>query len=200
MAEPQLRRMTPEEFLAWQQLQDALHELVDGAPDLPPKMLTGTSQAHDRLVVNLIAALHAQLRGGPYRPATGSLAINIPGGNVRRPDVAIDGGSPDLRALSATEPRIIIEVISPETVDFARVRKIAEYQAIPTVSHILLVDTQAPRVDVWSRDGSVSWTQGKVDGMEGVIELPAVKASLRLADVFEGLHFGGSAGNQRESR
>jgi Uma2 family endonuclease len=90
MAQPQLRRMTPEEFLAWQQLQDALHELVDGAPELPPKMLTGTSQAHDRVVVNLIAALHVQLRGGPYRPATGSLAISIPGGNVRRPDVSVD--------------------------------------------------------------------------------------------------------------
>ena len=32
MSEPQLRRMTQDEFLAWQEHQDRLYELVDGNP------------------------------------------------------------------------------------------------------------------------------------------------------------------------
>ncbi len=41
MAQPQLHRMTPEEFFAWQQRQDKLYELVHGLPVLPLKMMTG---------------------------------------------------------------------------------------------------------------------------------------------------------------
>jgi len=64
MAEPRLQRMSAEAFFAWQAKQDRLYELVDGFPVLPLKMMTGASQAHDRAVVNIIAALHRQLRGG----------------------------------------------------------------------------------------------------------------------------------------
>jgi hypothetical protein len=49
--------MTQDEFLAWQERQDRLYELVDGVPVLPLKMMTGASQAHDRVVVNIIASL-----------------------------------------------------------------------------------------------------------------------------------------------
>ena len=50
MAEPQLRRMTQDEFFAWQQRQERAYELVDGVPVLPLKMMTGASQAHDQVL------------------------------------------------------------------------------------------------------------------------------------------------------
>jgi Uma2 family endonuclease len=90
MAEPLLRRMTQDEFFAWQERQEHLHELVDGIPVLPLKMMTGASQRHDRVAVNVIASLHGQLRGGPCRPTTDDLAVRIPSGNVRRPDVTVE--------------------------------------------------------------------------------------------------------------
>ena len=190
MAEPQLRRMTPDEFLAWQEREDRLYELVDGLPILPLKMMTGASQAHDRVVVNIIATLHRQLRGGPCRPTTDDLAVRIPAGNVRRPDVTVECGQGDRRDMTVREPRVVIEVLSPSTMSFDRIRKIPEYQTVPTVAHILLVDTEAPRVDVLSRNPDGTWRQDKLDGREATIDLPAIGASLSLADVFEGLDFG----------
>jgi Uma2 family endonuclease len=188
MAEPRLRRMTPEEFFAWQERQDKLYELVDGLPVLPLKMMTGASQAHDRVVVNIIAALHRQLRGGLCRPTTDDLAVRVPAGNVRRPDVTVECGKGDRRDTTVREPRVIVEVLSPGTMTFDRIRKIPEYQTIASVSHILLVDTEKPRIDLWSRDKG-GWMQSKFDGLDAVVELPAVGASLTLAEVFEGLEF-----------
>ena len=75
MAGPELQRMSEEEFFAWQEKQERLYELVDGLPVLPLKMMTGASQAHDRALVNIIAALGNQLRGGPCRPTTDILAV-----------------------------------------------------------------------------------------------------------------------------
>jgi Uma2 family endonuclease len=189
MAEPKLRRMTQDEFFAWQAHQERLHELVDGLPVLPLKMMTGALQAHDRVVVNIIAALHRQLHGTPCRPTTDDLAVRIPAGNVRRPDVTVECGQADRRELSVREPRVVVEVLSPSTMSFDRIRKLPEYQTIASVAHILLVDTETPRIDVLSRTADGTFAQSKHDGLEASIDLPAIQASLKLADVFEGLNF-----------
>jgi Uma2 family endonuclease len=181
--------MTQDEFFEWQEHQDHLYELVDGVPVLPLKMMTGASQAHDRVVVNIIAALHRQLRGGPCRPTTDDLAVRIPAGNIRRPDVTVECGQAGRRELAVREPRVVIEVLSPSTMSFDRIRKLPEYQTIETVVHILLVDTEAPRIDLLSRDTDGAWVQGKHDGLDARVDLPAIQASLELTDVFEGLDF-----------
>jgi len=189
MAEPQIRQMSQDEFLAWQTKQERNYELVDGVPVLPLKMMTGASQAHDRVVVNIIATLHRQLRGGPCRPTTSDLAVRIPAGNIRRPDVTVECGQAHLRDMTVREPRVVCEVLSPSTMSFDRVSKIPEYQTVATISHILLVDTQLPRIDLLSRDADGRWIQNKYVGADARIELPDIDASLSLADVYEGLAF-----------
>ena len=188
MAEPQLRRMTPDEFFVWQEKQDKLYELVDGLPVLPLKMMTGASRAHDRVVTNLIRHLGNQLAGGPCWPTTDDLAVRVPAGNIRRPDLTIECGQHNRRDTEVREPRVIVEVLSPSTMSFDRIRKLAEYQATSLVVHILLVDTESPRIDLWTRS-DVGWSQTQLDGLAAHVHLPAVGASLRLADVFEGLSF-----------
>lgn len=191
MAEPRLRRMTQDEFFAWQERQERLYELVDGVPVLPLKMMTGASQRHDRVAVNVIVSLGNQLRGGACRPTTDDLAVRIPSGNVRRPDVTVEcGGQGGLREFAVREPRVVIEVLSPSTMSFDRIRKLPEYQTIASVKHILLIDTETPRADLWSREPDGRWLQTKYDGLDALISLPAVGATFALADVFEGLEFG----------
>jgi Uma2 family endonuclease len=93
--------------------------------------------------------------------------------------------------MAVQEPRVVIEVLSPSTMNFDRVRKLPEYQTIPTVSHILLVDTEAPRIGLWSRADGGGWVNTDHDGLEAIVELGTMGASLRLADVYEGLTFEG---------
>jgi Uma2 family endonuclease len=189
MAEPKLQRMSQDEFFAWQEKQDRLYELVDGIIVLPLKMMTGASQAHDRAAVNIIAALHNQLRGGPCRPTTDDLAVRIPAGNIRRPDVTVECGEARRRDLAVRDPRVVIEVLSPSTMSFDRFKKVLEYQTIPTLTHILLVDTEVPRIDVLTRAANETWTSTRYEGLDTKIDLPSIKASLSLAEVFEGLTF-----------
>ena len=83
----------------------------------------------------------------------------------------------------------MIEVLSPSTMSFDRIRKLPEYQTIASVAHILLVDTETPRVDVLSRAAEGRFVQSQHDGLDARIDLSAIRASLSLADVFEGLEF-----------
>jgi Uma2 family endonuclease len=181
--------MSADEFFAWQGRQERLYELVDGLPVLPLKMMTGASQAHDRAVVNIIVALHRQLRGGPCRPTTDDLAVRIPAGNVRRPDITIECGQAGRREMAVSDPRVVIEVLSPSTMSFDRFKKVLEYQTIPSLTHILLVDTEVPRIDVLTRTGNETWTSARHEGLDAKIDLPTINAALDLAEVFEGLTF-----------
>lgn len=89
------------------------------------KMMTGASQRHDRVTVNAIGLLFAQLRGTGCRPMTSDVAVQIPAGNIRRADVVIECGTPASdRDMAVADPRLVIEVLSPSTMSFDRFRKL----------------------------------------------------------------------------
>src|SRR3954454_7536341 len=143
--------MTPEEFFAWQAKQDRNYELVEGFPVLPLKAMTGATLRHDRVTVNALISLGNQLRGGPCRPTTDDAAIRIPRGNVRRPDLAVDCGPIVDAAMETQEPRLVLEVLSPSTMNIDRFRKLEEYKSHPDIRVIVLAETRSPRVGLWRR-------------------------------------------------
>jgi Uma2 family endonuclease len=106
-----LRRMTEDEFFAWQERQDNRCEFVDG---FPVQMMSGASRRHDQIVVNILAELRSQLRGGPCRPFTADTAVRTAAGRLRRPDVGVVRALHD-RAFVADRPRLVVEVLSPST-------------------------------------------------------------------------------------
>ena len=183
-------RMSPEEFLAWQRRQDKLYELVDGRPKLPLKMMTGASVCHDTVTGNVFANLHNQLRGKPCRPHTDDIAIRMPAGNIRRPDVLVDCGTPDPRDLVAAEPVLVVEVLSPSTVSMDRIHKLDEYKTVPSLKAILLIDTEAPQVTLYAREaGKDTWAREIVEGLEARLALPGLEAMLALDEIYEGVTF-----------
>lgn len=190
MGEPELKRMTADEFLEWQKSQDRNYELVDGLPFLPLKSMTGASHSHDRVVVNILASLHGQLRGGPCKPTTDDIALQIPAGNIRRPDLLVECGQVDPKGTSAVDPRLAVEVLSRSTMGTDRIRKVEEYKTIPSLVYILLVDTERPQLTFYVRQRR-DWTVRFVDALDAVLDLPEIGCALAARDVFEGLPFAG---------
>lgn len=186
MGEAGIKRMTVEAFLDWQLQQDQLYELVDGVPVLPLKMMTGASSNHDRAVVNAISFLRYALRGKPCRPTTDDIAVKIPNGSIRRPDVTVECGNPGPRDMIAAEPRVVIEVLSPSTMGFDRFRKLEEYKTVPAIQVVLMIDTEQPQVVVHRRVGGI-WTAAAIEGREQMIPLPEIGADLPMAELYDGL-------------
>ena len=184
------RRMSVEEFLDWQSRQDRNYELVDGIPILPLKSMTGATQRHDRVTVNIMGQLYNTLRKGPCRPSTDDIALVTKKRNVRRPDITVQCAEADPKGMTSVEPRVVIEVLSPSTMNYDRVRKLDEYKGVPEVQAILLVDTETVRITIHLRSGDVGWTDREYVGLDAVIDLPMIGAALALADVYEGVHGG----------
>ena len=178
-------RMSADKFFVWQVEQDRNYELVDGVPVLTPKAMTGASRRHDIITVNILTLLRSQLRGKPCRPHTDDIAIRNPNGNVRRPDILVDCRSAPDRSMEVSEPRVLIEVLSPSTTRFDRLQKIEEYKAHRAVAVVLLVDSEAPRVIVWRRGDEGVWAALIVEKPGSIIALPEIGAALALADIYE---------------
>jgi Uma2 family endonuclease len=86
-------------------------------------------------------------------------------------------------------PTLLIEVLSETTRNYDRLSKAPDYQIIPSLRHLLLVEQAEPRVDCFVREGKNTWTQTFLFGLNGSIELPAIGCALQLADIYAGVEF-----------
>jgi Uma2 family endonuclease len=185
------RRMTPEEFYAWQEGMDERYELVDGfpVPRCPDVVgMTGASRRHDQIVVNIHAELARQLQGGPCRGFTADTAVRTVKGR-RRPDAGVECGPMDEESYEAGEVRMVVEVLSPSTRDFDTLGKLDEYKAIESMDYVLLVEPNAPQALLWSRASDRSWTNAEIEGLESAIEVKSLGVSLKLDAIYAGLTF-----------
>jgi Uma2 family endonuclease len=156
MRQSALHRLSADEFLEWDLPQpDGRHELIDGVP----VAMTGVKRHHDSIVVNTVVALRTRLRNGPCQPLTADIAVLIPSGNVRRPDVTVQCEplqcGPFNEAATHTEnPVVLIELLSLSTRPFDLARKLEEYKSVADLRHILLIDSDFAEVIVWPGSGS----------------------------------------------
>jgi Uma2 family endonuclease len=177
--------LTPERFFAWVAGQEERYELVDGEVVL----MAGAGRRHDRIVVNLTAAIHSQISGGPCQTFTGDTYIVTSASTRRMPDLGVDCGRPDDNSLVADQPSLVVEVLSPTTSGFDLTVKLAEYQSLASLDHILLVDTESPNLHLYSRDEERRWKDVVLKGLESVLVLEKLKVRLDLREIYRGLEF-----------
>ena len=186
MTEAAPRRWTTEEFFAWQELQPDRYELVDG---FPLRMMAGARNVHDDIVVNVLADLRNQLRGGGCRPFTGDGSIETKPGQIRRPDIGVDCGRRDPNATKASIPRVVLEVLSPTTRDFDTIGKLEEYKLVESLERIVVIEPNAPEVIVWERAADRTWRRAIRRGLDQAIAMPEIGVTVSLAEIYDGVEF-----------
>jgi len=185
MSEYAIRLMEPDEFLEWGLHQELRYELVDGVP----VAMAGAKRRHDQVVMNAHGTLYAALRGKRCRPFTADTAIRIPSGNIRRPDAGIDCGRFIDDSTTADQPFLVIEVLSPSTRAFDMVRKLNEYQSVPSLCHIIMIDPDQPEAIHWFRPLGQPWMSETLSGLDATITIQDPPCRLDLATLYEGLTF-----------
>jgi len=176
--------MSEEDFFNFLRTQDKKWELIRGKAVI----LAGRNQRHRDITANTLTSLYAQLREKRCRATAVDTGICTSQGTVRYPDVVVDCGLRDDQAMLATEPAVVIDVLSPSTNDFDSHRKVLEYKAKPEIAHILLIDTNDVGALLHYRDAD-GWCETMYASVDDVIGLPKIGATLRLRDVYFGLEF-----------
>ena len=180
MADAALQQMSPEAFLAWDEKQPDRYEFIGGEI----YAMTGGTRDHDRITFNIRAQLHAALTGTPCRAVGDALKVEART-NYTYPDVMVTCESMGPRTLSVTEPRLIVEVLSPSTEARDRGEKWMAYQTLPSLEYYVLVSQVAPRVEVFTRAAN-GWGYAAFGDLAARIEFPTLGAGLDLATICQG--------------
>ena len=117
--------------------------------------MAGGSVEHSALATSLAGLLFAHLRGGPCRAHGSDLQISIRAADVATyPDVAVvcDPVERDPDSTThVTNPRIVVEVLSPTTERYDREQKRLYYQQLDSLCEYVLVAQDRRCVEVWTR-------------------------------------------------
>jgi Uma2 family endonuclease len=181
-------RITPEEYLALERKAQHRSEYVNGRI----YAMTGASRSHNRIVLNLGAGLHAQLRGGPCEAFVTDMRVKVSStGLYTYPDVVGVCGEPrfeDAQLDTLLSPTVILEVLSESTEGYDRGEKFAHYRRLESLREYVLVAQDRLRVEHFARDGE-RWVMTEVSGAEGILELPAIGCRVALREAYERVEF-----------
>ncbi len=178
-----ITRMSEAELLDWQLGQTDRYELIDGQP----RAMTGARFRHDRVLVNTMMALQMALRAinSPCDPSTANIAVRVPAGNLRRPDVAIYCPPFDEDAMVSDRPRLLVEVLSDSTENADRYIKLDEYKEIELLDYIILIAPGVVDALVWSRQADQTWKWMRYVSITDVISLTLLGIFLSVSDIYE---------------
>jgi Uma2 family endonuclease len=182
MSERAVRQMIEAEFFEWQLHQEVRYELVGGFP----RAMTGARFSHDRVLGNIFAALLEALEAlnSPCRPFTADIAVRVPSGDLRRPDVTVYCPPFDEDAMVSDSPRLVVEVLSESTEDTDQHVKVDEYQRMESVNYILLIAPRVVDVLVWARADDRARQSRRYRSLEDVIPLPLLGITLSLTRLY----------------
>jgi Uma2 family endonuclease len=181
--------ITAADYLALERQADAKSEYLNGSI----YAMSGASRSHNRITVNLTAALHAQLKRKPCEPFTGDLRVKVsPTGLYTYPDVVVVCGEPrfeDQHVDTLLNPTVIIEVLSDSTEAYDRGEKFAHYRALESLTDYLLVAQDQPRIEHFRRQPDGQWLYSAADGLDSQVAIANIGCVLQLAEVYERVAF-----------
>ena len=175
---------TSEAFLRWNEGREGKRELVDGEVI---EMMTGGSKRHARLMLDLAFFLSNGLRHSDFVVTAADYAVRTAFG-IRYPDVLVSPGKEAGDSLASSEALLIAEILSPSSLAIDFGEKAAEYTAIDSLAHYLVLSQDEPRVWLWSRgeDGAFE-KPTMIAGRDETLHLPALGLDLPLADLYRGI-------------
>jgi len=154
--------------------------------------MAGGSVRHSALGARVVSELGRALEGGACREFNSDLRIRVEALNASfYPDASVICGnvatsSDDAHA--ATNPTLVVEVVSPSTETYDRGAKFHAYSRLASLKAYLLVDSTTGSVDLFERDADPDrWMQTTVAGTSGgSLAIGSLGITLSLDRVFAG--------------
>jgi Uma2 family endonuclease len=178
--------LTVEEYLAIDRLAELKSEYHDGV--LYP--ICNVTVNHGRIVVNLVRRVAERLEGGPCFAAASPVRVRINPRKYVYPDLVVvcgEGAATDEVEDTLTNPKVIVEVLSPSTKDYDYGSKFELYRELLSFEEYLLVSQETWRVEVFRRMPDAHWLLSTYDGTAAAFPIESLGFSIPLAEIYSGI-------------
>lgn len=177
--------MAAQEFLAWDETQELHHEFVDGEVFA----MAGAEDWHVTVTLNVAMALRQHLAGTPCRTLMLQTKLHVARANSYfYPDVLVtcDPGDHASRLIKSN-PKLVVEVLSPSTAAYDRGEKFARYRLIDTLQEYMVVDIDSRRTDIYRKGPDGLWVLHPFDAGQAVY-LASVDLDIAADRLFAEVH------------
>jgi Uma2 family endonuclease len=178
------RRYSAEEYLALDRAADYKSEFVNGEIFA----MGGASFRHVLVATNTAGELRSRLKGTPCQVYSADLRTQAD--RVRAfhyPDVVVVCGPPeyrDARRDTLTNPRVIVEVLSPSTRNYDRGDKFASYRRLDSLRDYVLIDPEPCHVEHYVRKEGSIWEFSETDDCMGELLIQSLGIALPLQEIY----------------
>jgi Uma2 family endonuclease len=178
-----IQRFTLAEFLAWEEQQLERHEFWRGEVF---GMAGGTAR-HNRVVLNLASRIAAHLKGSGCQVFAENMKAQHEQQGVLYPDLMVTCGrelAGDEKTIS--DPKLIIEVLSPSTKGYDKRDKFALYRQFRSLREYVLIDPLTRELEAFVLAGDGSWIF--TDQSNGqALTMTSIGLAIPTNDVFDGV-------------
>jgi Uma2 family endonuclease len=181
-----LPKLTPTEYLEWEEQQEFRYEYIDGKI----YAMTGGTLNHSKIGGNFYYILQTHLRGSGCQVLNSDAKVQIAASDdYVYPDVSV---SCDERDRTATKfinyPCTIVEVLSPSTRAYDRWEKFNLYRRSDALKDYVLVDTDRIEVALYSKNDRGKWEISRYVAGD-IIELSSLNLTFPIEQLYEGIIF-----------
>lgn len=184
MAELAPNRMTYEGYLAAERASDTKHEYLRGEV----YAMAGGTPTHAGLAMAVGVALSNALSGRPCRVYGSDLRVRIDATDMSTyPDLTVICGrfeGADIDADAATNPILIVEVLSDSTEAYDRGEKFAHYRRLPSLREYLLVSQREPRLEAYAKNAEGAWVLSEAGAGETLALRSLEGVRLQIDDLY----------------
>ena len=176
--------MDKDTFLVWAQGREGRLELVERRV----VTLVGGSKTHALIASQLMRALWARIDVTKWVVLGSDLAVDVGPDSLRYPDAIVDsiGGQ---RALLATAPVLIAEVLSPSSATLDLGDKAAEYLRLPSLATYLVLSQDEIKAWVYVKGSEQHPGPEPIAGAHATIKISALGIDVPLAEIYRGIEF-----------
>lgn len=153
-------------------------------------MMTNPTLRHGTIVGNIGARLKLAMVRRGCQSFQGDVRVqrddNKKAPDKPKPDVVVrcGPGSRERDLLTyIDDPIVVVEVLSPSTMDYDRGPKLIFYKSLPTLQHVVIVYQDEMRIEHYVRRGD-DWTKTALTKPEDVLDLSAVAFTMTLAEAY----------------
>ena len=181
--------ISPDEYLAGERAALDKHEYYQGEVFA----MSGASLQHNVIFSNLFTDIGTKLKGKSCKPYGSDLRIHIPKNTLYTyPDISIICGEAHLTDHefdTATNPTVIIELLSKSTRNYDKGEKFTLYRDIDALKEYILVDTEKIYAEKHVRNVDGSWQLTDYRSLQQSITIDSIQLNILLKDIYEGISF-----------
>ncbi len=175
---------TLEEYFAFCEMHEGRYEFVNGEII----EMSGESVTANQIAGNIHFYMRGLLEDEPYIFVQNAVKLQVKEGKIFRiPDFLIFKESGN-QVKYATEPILIVEVLSDSSAKTDRTTKLNEYRLIPSLKYYVIVEQDSCFVEIYIRDGD-RWYVELYDQLSDKIMLEHFGLEMSLDTIYKKITF-----------